>query len=1048
MTGDIAHNLKSSEALSIGQIIKNRIFRVPMYQRNYKWGTKTAGKLAEDLADSYGKDMQKSIGLLTLHQGDREILDIIDGQQRFITLSIIFSILCGQDMPIQLSFERDGADRERIAAIHREYDEKWSGSSPDADRIMRNKEKIKEILEKKEILEEGEKEAFQKYILEKCMMLCSIIETEPEKEFMNLNAYKTKFSVCDYVRANLISLNTFYRGDLDKKNSILASCLEKHSYKTAIARLYDDILDIFYSDSKCDGTYKNVYSLVRGSYFDPDKTEESRINILFTKELSDKKKRDFSDEISDKKKGYFSDEIHKDGNKWIEILLKIACVKKLMSQLKQEMEGHNFSSAKGIDDYQKLKKENFLDLIMNLDVEKERLDTITLAKLLKENSNVGYVLMKDLGKTDLKLANRYFEAFVYSGVNRATVTAAEVENDRVELPKMSDEEIISCIQGAGQEVIDRFLQEQKQAAETSVVIAPVLDLEDRENLDFGGELDLEEGDTITAGKLFAHKRNIKVPVIQRDYCMGARINKTEADDFLGYLIKNFQEGKEVVASTILIAVEKNTADIYIFDGQQRLYTIYQLLKHCGICEEDNARFIFIGRKNGASKYSEIAERNLKEAFEERTQKIEGKKGDFGEYLRNNVRFKLKITGTISDAEQFFMDINGGVSLKKYEIFKACLCERLVDLGETDFIREMENKWLEWFYRFFDIKKTDEEDMEELAEMRFLEFLCRFFAMRMQEDHGENSEKRNEKLPAFDCMESKSQLVGRLEYLNKLSREDISRIRCVMDYLMDHEAGIKTPSEQGKMEIEFYHKGNINLGSTVKQCIGYYLLEQHEVQKEKFIGRHKDAILHGFINSLSDKTRIQVQRFYSWKDVGALIEIYDKDLLLNDCIRHILKIKPKAGEGKYPYAEKEDISMHFLGGYKVWENMGKIPITIEGIPKEEIPAYYKMPFTPGGNYIRAKYIYDYNKVISDNSEVKTLTFIWTKKREEKSIKREDGVDTNIVFSNKLKNPYIKDLFGTKDYCIVETEQDLIIGWLTYRTDAYFLNSAQVWYQDLI
>jgi len=190
-------------------------------------------------------------------------------------------------------------------------------------------------LRKKEILEEGEKEAFQKYILEKCMMLCSIIETEPEKEFMNLNAYKTKFSVCDYVRANLISLNTFYRGDLDKKNSILASCLEKHSYKTAIARLYDDILDIFYSDSKCDGTYKNVYSLVRGSYFDPDKTEESRINILFTKELSDKKKRDFSDEISDKKKGYFSDEIHKDGNKWIEILLKIACVKKLMSQLKQ-----------------------------------------------------------------------------------------------------------------------------------------------------------------------------------------------------------------------------------------------------------------------------------------------------------------------------------------------------------------------------------------------------------------------------------------------------------------------------------------------------------------------------------------------------------------------------------------------------------------------------------------------------------------------------------------------------------------------------------------
>ena len=114
----------------------------------------------------------------------------------------------------------------------------------------------------------------------------------------------------------------------------------------------------------------------------------------------------FSQELSDTEKGYFSDEINKSGDEWIQILLKVACAKKLMAQLKQEMEEQYFSSAKEIDDYQKLKQKNFLDLIMDLNMEKERIDTITLAKILKKNSNVGYVLMKELGKDDLKLANR------------------------------------------------------------------------------------------------------------------------------------------------------------------------------------------------------------------------------------------------------------------------------------------------------------------------------------------------------------------------------------------------------------------------------------------------------------------------------------------------------------------------------------------------------------------------------------------------------------------------------------------------------------------
>lgn len=1006
MTKDNAHDLKSPKALPIGEIIKNRKFRVPMYQRNYKWGTCTAEKLAKDLIESSRKSITKSIGLLTLHQGmDSEFLDIIDGQQRFITLSIIFNILCDEEMPIELSFERDGEDRARINAIRKKYTDGWCESSSDVDRIMRNKEQIKKCLGN---ISEDEKEKFKEYLLKSCVMLCSIVEADPEKEFMNLNAYKTKFSVCDYVRSNLISLNSFYREDLDKENSIIASCIEKHSYKTAIAHLYDDILDIFYSGTIAHGTYSDVYSVVQGKYFNPDITKESRINILFSKELSDTEK------------GYFSDEINKNVEDWIQMLLKVACAKKLMAQLKQEMEGHNFSSAKEIDDYQKLKQKNFLDLIMDLNMQKERIDTITLAKILKKNSNVGYVLMKELGPIDLKLANRYFESYVYSNINRPTITAAEVENDSIKLPKMNDEEIISCIQGAGQYVIDRFLHEQQQALDASVVIAPVLDLEDRENLEFGEELDTEEGDTIAVKELFNHK--IKVPVIQRDYCMGARINeKEEADDFLGYLIINFQEGKEVVASTILISVAKAEKDIYIFDGQQRVYTIYQLLKYCdGKRDDGDDRFTFVGRKNGASKYSETAVENLRKAFDNRIKNVDIQ--TFHEFLQNKVKFKLKVTETVSDAEQFFMDINGGVSLKNYEIFKSCLCERLVTMKQTDFIKEMENKWLVWFYRFCDIKKEDETDIEELMEMRFIEFLCRFFIM-------EDSCGNDEKLSAFDGIDTKNELVGKLKYLENLKVEDISKIRDVMNYLVDHVDKIKNPSD--KLNIIFKTQ-YCDLGSTVsRQCIGYYLLVQCEVQREKFIDKHKDYILHRFIDSLSDETRKLLKTIYSWKNEGDLIEIYDADLLIRDCILHI--VGRKAGDGKYPYVEKKDILMNFQGGYNVGIRK------LEGIPEEEVPAYYydkmrKNPVPQDCNYIRAKYIYD--KVVDENLVERNLTklnFIWTKKSG-KSIKKGDGVETYIVFSNKVESR------GQNEYKIITGQNQE--EWLTYRTDAYFLNSNVV------
>lgn len=78
-----------------------------------------------------------------------------------------------------------------------------------------------------------------------------------------------------------------------------------------------------------------------------------------------------------------------------------------------------------------------------------------------------------------------------------------------------------------------------------------------------------------------------------------------------------------------------------------------------------------------------------------------------------------------------MDINSGVALKPYEIYKAMLCDRLSKIQKGNVVRKIENKWLDFFYSYrkkylgvSDIKEN-EEDEEELLEIRFLEQVIRF-----------------------------------------------------------------------------------------------------------------------------------------------------------------------------------------------------------------------------------------------------------------------------------------------------------------------------------
>lgn len=75
----------------VGELLKEEGLRIPSYQRPYKWNRKHIRNLFYDLRDAMGKK-EYQIGSVILHKNDR-YLDIVDGQQRLISISLFLHLL-------------------------------------------------------------------------------------------------------------------------------------------------------------------------------------------------------------------------------------------------------------------------------------------------------------------------------------------------------------------------------------------------------------------------------------------------------------------------------------------------------------------------------------------------------------------------------------------------------------------------------------------------------------------------------------------------------------------------------------------------------------------------------------------------------------------------------------------------------------------------------------------------------------------------------------------------------------------------------------------
>jgi hypothetical protein len=82
----------STGVVTVGTLLKKSELCIPLYQRPYKWTTANIIQLVEDIV-AFSNKKSYRIGTVVIHKDENDKLNIVDGQQRCITLCLIIKAI-------------------------------------------------------------------------------------------------------------------------------------------------------------------------------------------------------------------------------------------------------------------------------------------------------------------------------------------------------------------------------------------------------------------------------------------------------------------------------------------------------------------------------------------------------------------------------------------------------------------------------------------------------------------------------------------------------------------------------------------------------------------------------------------------------------------------------------------------------------------------------------------------------------------------------------------------------------------------------------------
>lgn len=85
------------EVINVDKLLANRSLQIPDYQRPYKWTSKNINQLFSDISAHKEKSAYR-LGTIVLHKDKgSEVINIVDGQQRLVTLILTLRVLFKRD---------------------------------------------------------------------------------------------------------------------------------------------------------------------------------------------------------------------------------------------------------------------------------------------------------------------------------------------------------------------------------------------------------------------------------------------------------------------------------------------------------------------------------------------------------------------------------------------------------------------------------------------------------------------------------------------------------------------------------------------------------------------------------------------------------------------------------------------------------------------------------------------------------------------------------------------------------------------------------------
>ena len=243
---------------SLGEIIDEGTgFLIPKYQRGYRWEAEQIDALLDDLVE-FCKEIENKKEteeiyclqpLVVKYDEENDKYDVIDGQQRLTTITIILKFLdCEYNYSIEYETRKEGKSSIEFLDHIKNKTETDAAENADFYYMFHARKTVDEFFKKKK---DVDKDAFVETIKKRVNFVWYELDPQEDavKVFKRLNIGKIKLTESELIKAMFLNSNNFSSSN-SERGELLSLVEMANDWDRIEYRLQDDRFWLFFHDTE------------------------------------------------------------------------------------------------------------------------------------------------------------------------------------------------------------------------------------------------------------------------------------------------------------------------------------------------------------------------------------------------------------------------------------------------------------------------------------------------------------------------------------------------------------------------------------------------------------------------------------------------------------------------------------------------------------------------------------------------------------------------------------------------------------------------------